>query len=182
MPLALPLLASFLYAVGSWGLKCGLRRGAGSRIVTALSNLAMAGWSAPLILFFTGQPHPDGFLAATLAGSSLFIGRFCAIQALSKGDLSHATPILGTKTVFVALLTVLFLDEKVTPGLMGGAVLTSVAVALLSLSPTPDSLKGVQDKKMDSATTLWALAAAVFFAGTDIIVQKYARQIGRAHV
>jgi len=178
VPLALPLLASLLYAVGSWGLKCGLRRGAGSRMVTALSNLAMAGWSAPLILFFTGQPHPEGFLAAIIAGASLFIGRLCAIQALSKGDLSHATPILGTKTVFVALLTVLFLDEKITPSLMGGAVLTSVAVALLSLNPGADPLKDTQENKINPATTLWALAAALFFAMTDIIVQKYARLTG----
>ena len=177
MPLALPLLASFLYAVGSWGLKLGLRRGARSREVTALSNLAMAGWSAPLIFFFPGQFHADGFAGAALAGSTLFLGRLCAIRALSHGDLSHATPILGTKTVFVALLSVIFLKEKISSGLMAGAILTSLAVALLSWTPALN-VNSKTRGKFDRATTLWALSAALFFAATDIVVQKYARLVG----
>lgn len=177
MPLALPLLASFLYAVGSWELKLGLRRGAGSRAVTALSNLAMAGWSAPLILFFPGQFHTDGFVGAAVAGSTLFLGRLCAIRALSHGDLSHATPILGTKTVFVALLSSLLLQEKISLGLMAGAILTSLSVALLSWTPAwgaPSHPGG----RFDRPTTLWALFAALSFALTDIVVQKYARLVG----
>lgn len=177
MPLALPLLASFLYAVGSWGLKLGLRRGAAPRFVTALSNLAMAGWSAPLVLFFPGKAHQPGLLAAALAGCTLFLGRVCAIRALSHGDLSHATPILGTKTVFVALLTSLFLNEKLASGLMAGAVLTSLSVALLSFTPSASGETRALGK-MDRPTTLWALLAAFLFAVTDIIVQRYARLVG----
>lgn len=177
MPLALPLLASLLYAVGSWGLKLGLRRGARPSMVTALSNLSMAGWSAPLIFFFPGQPNASGFWGAILAGSALFLGRICAIRALSHGDLSHATPLLGTKTVFVAVLTSLFLEDPITPGLMAGAVLTSLAVALLSITPTPLA-KSWWPRKFDRATTFWALLAAFFFALTDIVVQKFARLLG----
>jgi drug/metabolite transporter (DMT)-like permease len=177
MPLALPLLASLLYAVGSWGLKLGLRRGARPGIVTALSNLAMAGWSAPLIFFFPGQPNASGFWGAILAGTALFVGRTCAIRALSHGDLSHATPILGTKTVFVAVLTSFFLEDPITPGLMAGAILTSLAVTLLSITPTPLA-KSWWPGKFDRATTLWALLAAFFFALTDIVVQKFARLLG----
>jgi len=177
MPLALPLLASLLYAVGSWGLKLGLRRGARPSMVTALSNLSMAGWSAPLIFFFPGQPNASGFWGAILAGTALFLGRICAIRALSHGDLSHATPLLGTKTVFVAVLTSLFLEDPITPALMAGAVLTSLAVALLSITPTPMS-KSWWPRKFDRATTFWALLAAFFFALTDIAVQKFARLLG----
>ena len=177
MPLALPLLASLLYAVGSWGLKLGLRRGARPSMVTALSNLSMAGWSAPLIFFFPGQPNASGFWGAILAGTALFLGRICAIRALSHGDLSHATPLLGTKTVFVAVLTSLFLEDPITPGLMAGAVLTSLAVALLSITPTPLA-KSWWPRKFDRATTFWALLAAFFFALTDIVVQKFARLLG----
>jgi drug/metabolite transporter (DMT)-like permease len=177
MPLALPLLASLLYAVGSWGLKLGLRRGARPGIVTALSNLSMAGWSAPLIFFFPGQPNASGFWGAILAGTALFLGRTCAIRALSHGDLSHATPLLGTKTIFVAALTSFFLDEPITTGLMAGAILTSLAVTLLSITPTPLA-KSWWPGKFDRATTLWALLAAFFFALTDIVVQKFARLLG----
>ena len=177
MPLALPLFASLLYAVGSWGLKLGLRRGARPSMVTALSNLSMAGWSAPLIFFFPGQPNASGFWGAILAGTALFLGRICAIRALSHGDLSHATPLLGTKTVFVAVLTSLFLDDPITPGLMAGAVLTSLAVTLFSITPTPMS-KSWWPRKFDRPTTFWALLAAFFFALTDIVVQKFARLLG----
>lgn len=161
MPLALPLLASFLYAVGSWSLKLGLRRGSGSREVTALSNLAMAGWSAPLVFFFPGQFHMEGFVGAALAGAALFAGRVCAIRALSRGDLSHATPILGTKTVFVALLSAIFLREKISAGLMGGALLTSLSVALLSWTP-PSGDHAPTPGKFNHSSTLWALGAALF--------------------
>jgi len=177
MPLALPLLASFLYAVGSWSLKLGLRRGANLSIVTALSNLSMAGWSAPLILFFPGQPHPQGFLGAALAGTALFVGRLCALRALAYGDLSHATPLLGTKTIFVALLTFLFLDEPLSPSLLGAAILTALAVTLLSISPH-FTLRSWWPTKPHWGTTAWALLAAFFFALTDITVQKFARLLG----
>ena len=177
MPFLLPLFASLLYAVGSWGLKLGLRRGAAPRIVTALSNLSMAGWSAPLIFFFPGHPNASGFWGAILAGTALFLGRLCAIRALAHGDLSHATPLLGTKTIFVAVLTSLFLEDPITPALMAGAVLTSLAVTLLSITPTPSS-KSWWPGKFDRVTTGWALLAAFFFALTDITVQKYARILG----
>jgi drug/metabolite transporter (DMT)-like permease len=137
----------------------------------------MAGWSAPLIFFFPGQPNASGFWGAILAGTALFLGRICAIRALSHGDLSHATPLLGTKTVFVAVLTSFFLEDPITPGLMAGAVLTSLAVTLLSITPTP-SAKSWWPRKFDRATTLWALLAAFFFALTDIVVQKFARLLG----
>jgi uncharacterized membrane protein len=146
-------------------------------MVTALSNLSMAGWSAPLIFFFPGQPNASGFWGAILAGTALFLGRICAIRALSHGDLSHATPLLGTKTVFVAVLTSLFLEDPITPGLMAGAVLTSLAVTLLSITPTPMA-KSWWPRKFDKATTFWALLAAFFFALTDIVVQKFARLLG----
>lgn len=177
MPLALPLIASFLYALGSWGMKLGLRRGAHARWVNAISNLAMAGWSAPLILFFPGTAHAQGFGGAFLAGSTLFLGRACAIRALAKGDLSLATPVLGMKTIFVAFLTVWLLKEPVSPGLMGGALLSSLAVALLSLSP--GLLHGERTgAALDRTAAGWALLAAFFFALTDITVQRFAKFLG----
>lgn len=116
-------------------------------------------------------------MGAAVAGSTLFLGRLCAIRALSHGDLSHATPILGTKTVFVALLSSLLLQEKISLGLMAGAILTSLSVALLSWTPAwgaPSHPGG----RFDRPTTLWALFAALSFALTDIVVQKYARLVG----
>ena len=177
MPLALPLIASFLYALGSWGMKLGLRRGAHARLVNGISNLAMAGWSAPLVFFFPGTPHFQGFLGAFLAGSALFVGRACAIRALAKGDLSLATPVLGMKTIFVALLTVVLLKEPVSPGLMAGAVLSSLAVALLSLSP--GILHGKKEgAALERATAGWALLAAFFFGLTDVTIQHFAKLLG----
>lgn len=177
MPLALPLIASFLYSLGSWGMKLGLRRGAHPRLVNAISNLAMAGWSAPLVLFLPGAPHAEGFLGAFLAGSALFVGRACAIRALAKGDLSLATPVLGMKTIFVALLSVVLLGEPIHPGLMAGAVLSSLAVVLLSLSP--GILHGKKEAAaLDRAAAGWALLAAFFFGLTDITVQNFAKMLG----
>jgi drug/metabolite transporter (DMT)-like permease len=137
----------------------------------------MAGWSAPLVLFFPGTGHTDGFWGAFLAGGALFLGRACAIRALAKGDLSLATPVLGMKTIFVALLSVLLLGESIHPGLMAGAVLSSLAVALLSLSP--GLLHGKKEgAALDRSAAGWALLAAFFFGLTDIIVQRFAKMLG----
>jgi len=177
MPLALPLIASFLYALGSWGMKQGMHRGAHPRLVNAVSNLAMAGWSAPLLFFFPGNPNTQGFLGAFLAGAALFAGRACAIRALAKGDLSLATPVLGMKTIFVALLTVFFLGDPLSPGLMAGAALSSLAVTLLSLSP--GILHGKREgAALDRAAAGWALLGAFFFGVTDITVQRFAKMLG----
>ena len=51
---------------------------------------------------------------------------------------------------------------------MAGAILTTVAVALLSISPRENSW---WPKKFDRITTGWALLAAFFFALTDITVK-----------
>lgn len=177
MPLALPLLASFLYAFGSWGMKLGLRRGAPARTVNAISNLAMAGWSAPLVFFFPGTANHQGLGGALLAGTALFLGRACAMRALARGDLSLATPVLGMKTIFVAVLTVCLLQEPISASLMGGALLSSLAVALLSLSP--GLLHGKRaGAALDRATAGWALLAAFFFGLTDITVQRFAKMLG----
>jgi drug/metabolite transporter (DMT)-like permease len=158
-------------------MKLGLRRGAHPRLVNAISNLAMAGWSAPLVFFFPGTLQFQSLLGAFLAGSTLFLGRACAIRALAQGDLSLATPVLGMKTIFVALLTVVLLKEPVSAGLMAGAVLSSLAVALLSLSP--GILHGKKEgAAIDRGTAGWATLAAFFFGLTDVTVQRFAKMLG----
>jgi len=107
----------------------------------------------------------------------LFLLGVPPFSALAKGDLSLATPVLGMKTIFVALLSVLLLGESLHPGLMAGAVLSSLAVALLSLSP--GLLHGKKEgAALDRAAAGWALLAAFFFGLTDITVQRFAKMLG----
>jgi drug/metabolite transporter (DMT)-like permease len=60
---------------------------------------------------------------------------------------------------------------------MAGAVLSSLAVALLSLSP--GLLHGKKEgAALDRSAAGWALLAAFFFGLTDIIVQRFAKMLG----
>lgn len=60
---------------------------------------------------------------------------------------------------------------------MAGAVLSSLAVALLSLSP--GILHGKKaGAALDRATAGWALLAALFFGLADVTVQRFAKTLG----
>jgi hypothetical protein len=79
MFLILPACAAALYALGSMGMKRSMLRGASPRRVMAVSNIAMAIWSVPLVFFFPGTWNMQAWLAAVGAGAALFVGRIFAV-------------------------------------------------------------------------------------------------------
>ncbi|MEM6884669.1 MAG: hypothetical protein AAF571_06515 [Verrucomicrobiota bacterium] len=165
----LPALAASLYALGSMGLKRSMQKGAASRRVMAISNIAMALWSIPLIFLYPGTWHLNAWFMAIGAGVALFCGRIFSIKALEVGDLSIVAPLLGMKTVLVAILSMVFFPFEVTTTLVLSAVLASVGVALLQRGP-------VEHKLGTKKVALYAMGASFLFAITDISV-KGAREL-----
>lgn len=160
----LPALAACFYALGSMGLKRSMQNGAAARRVMAVSNIAMALWSVPLIFVFPGTWHLNAWFMAIGAGVALFCGRIFSIKALEAGDLSIVAPLLGMKTVLVAVLSMFFFPFEVTRTLIFSAVLASVGVALLQRGP-------VERKAGTKKAALYAMGASFLFAITDISVQ-----------
>ena len=163
--------AAFLYAVGYLELKGSIHQGATSKRVNIFSNYAMAAWSLPLALFLPIHPNWQGVAAATAAGASLFLGRICTVKALAHADLSITAPLLGTKTVLVALFSIILLHTKISWQLMTAAVLTAAALALLQVGPD-------HNRHHRRAAVGWAMGASLLFAIVDVLVQGYAKASG----
>ena len=168
--------AALLYALGYLELKASIHHGATSKRVNIFSNYAMAAWSMPLaFLAFILPTHPNwpAAFAAIGAGVSLFIGRICTVKALAKADLSISAPLLGMKTVLVALFSILLLHAPVGWHLMSAAVLTVAALTLLQIGPG-------HNKHHRRAAVGWAMGASILFALVDVLTQGYARTSGVA--
>lgn len=172
MPLYLvPAIAAGLYAAGSLALKTSMTRGANARRVMWVSNLAMALWSLPLVFLFPKNWDLQAWLAAVAAGAALFGGRIFAIKALEVGDLSVVAPLLGLKTVLVAVLTLVFFPFQLSVWVIVSAVMATAGVVLLRRGP---KTQGTATRK-----AAWlALGASCLFAVTDVLVQGSARTLG----
>jgi len=168
--------AAFLYAVGYLELKGSLHHGTTSKRVNIFSNYAMAAWSMPLVFlafFFPTHPTWEAAGAAVAAGLCLFLGRICTVEALAKSDLSISAPLLGTKTVLVALFSILLLHTPVGWKLMTAALLTAIALALLQTGPD-------HNRHHRRSAVGWAMGASILFALVDVLTQGYAKGCGVA--
>ena len=168
--------AAMLYAVGYLELKGSIHHGATSKRVNIFSNYAMAAWSMPLAFlafFLPTHPNLESALAACAAGASLFIGRICTVKALAKADLSISAPLLGTKTILVALFSILLLHTEISWKLILAAAMTAVALTLLQTGPD-------HNRHHRRAAVGWAMGASLLFALVDVLTQGYARQSGVA--
>jgi drug/metabolite transporter (DMT)-like permease len=112
---------------------------------------------------------------AALAGAAFFFGQVFTFLALSRGDVSVATPVLGTKVVFVALFTVALTREPIPPAWWGAAALTVAATWLMGGG------KAGRGDGVFARSLAYGLAAAAGFSLTDVFAQKWAPAWGFSH-
>ncbi len=123
-------------------------------------------------LFHGGQPYaPIHVLHAVLAGTAFFIGQVFTFIAISRGDISIATPVLGTKVIFVALLVFVTGGEELGWKLWVATFLTSLALALLG-----GEWRANRQRLLVSV--VFSFLASVAFAATDVMQQLWVRDIG----
>src|SRR3954467_9282757 len=107
LPLIAPLVSAFLYSFAALALKRAAANGVGPWRVNFIANWTAVIAFTPLWLL-GGAPFTWGHLLhAVLAGTCFFVGQIFTFLALTRGDVSVATPVLGTKVIVVAGLTVL---------------------------------------------------------------------------
>jgi drug/metabolite transporter (DMT)-like permease len=172
--LILPFFCALVYAIGALLLKRSMEAGQSPRLAMVACNLALALFSLPLL--FWAKPPPEGLSiwvwgAAPACSLLFFLGQVGTFRALSGGDVSVATPVLGSKVVITALFGALFLPGGVGPDLWVGAFLCTAGVALVGLQP------GVRHGKALRAVG-WGLGSAAVFSLTDVIVARAAREMG----
>jgi drug/metabolite transporter (DMT)-like permease len=169
--LFLPIGAGLGYACGAIAIKRALGAGASGGAVNLLCNSLMA-FLFQLLWLLPGRVSDPVLLLAPLGcGLLFFLGQVFTFRAISTGDISVATPLLGTKVVLVALFSV-FLIGKPLPGLWWiASMLASVGIALISYMPGGSHRRLV-------VTVGWSFAAASVFALTDVCVQKWVPSVG----
>ncbi len=160
-----------LYAAAAIFIKAAISRGVSSWAVTFWSNISMGVLFLPVLLLGPGGWHPSAAPWALLAGWLFFAGQVCTFRSLAAGDVSVATPALGSKVVFVALMSLALPHNRPDPDLWLAVFLTMAGVILLHQGPG-------RHVSHPLATAAWALSAALAFAATDIVVQITAPMTG----
>ncbi len=167
MYLLLPLASGLGYAVAALLLKRAMAFGLGPWRISFFSNWGMALVGLPFLLIGSTSDGSGLWYQPFLAGGFFFLGQIFTFLALFRGDVSVATPLMGSKVGFVALLTVFLLGEPVPLIWWIGAFLTMAALGLLGWS------------KPEGRGKIWmsilhALVSAFCFALTDVLVQQWA--------
>ena len=169
--LLLPTGAGFVYASGAIAIKRALGTGVSGNWVNFLCNSLTAIFFQLFWLFPGGRPTYAALIPPLLCGALFFLGQICTFRAIATGDVSIATPLLGTKVIFVALFSLLLLHHALPVRWWIASLLASVGIAFISYSP-------VGFHKRLVATVGWSLGTAVVFALTDINVQHWVPRIG----
>jgi drug/metabolite transporter (DMT)-like permease len=164
--LLLPFVSSLLYVGGAILLKRAGEMGVGVGRATFVGNIIGAAFFTSLLtLGGPGQPWTQLWQPAIVA-LLLLIGQCLTFVALTRGDVSVATPVFGVKNVLVAFFTTLLLSQTVPLKLWIAAALSTVAVALLNST--------ARGRHHDlGLTVLCAILASGSFALFDVLVQKW---------
>lgn len=174
LPIVIPLGAAFVYAFAALVLKRATAGGTGPWRVSFVANWAQAAAFAPFLIFGHGAPFTWAHVShAMLTGMAFFVGQIFTFLAISRGDVSVATPVLGTKVIFVALLTVLLLHQPIPAVWWGAALLTATATALMG---SGGRIRTGQDTFARSL--IYGFSAAAAFSLTDVLSQKWAPSWG----
>ena len=174
-PLVIPLLSALGYAFAALMLKRATEGGTGPWRVSFLTNWVQA--TIFSLLWFIPTEHPataTHVTHAVISGSVFFVGQVFTFLALSRGDVSVATPVLGSKVIFVALFTVLLGAAAVTPAMWAAVALTALATALLGAS-------GRVKRDALFRSLLYGFSAAAAFAFTDVLQQQWGKAWGFTH-
>ena len=176
--LLLPLGSGLGYACGALSIQRALGEGLSGRVVNLLCNTTMAVlfqilWLMPGV----GNPPSACFFKGFLwvfpacCGLLFFLGQIFTFRAIATGDISVTTPLLGTKVILVALLSVVLLGKALPFSWWQACLMASIGIALISYIP------GGSHRRMTEAV-VWSLAAALIFALTDVLVQWWVPAVG----
>jgi drug/metabolite transporter (DMT)-like permease len=162
----LPLTAAIVYVVAALLLKRASDLGADVWRSTRFINYTQALMATPLwLLGGTIQPSSLWWQPA-IAGLLFFAGQVFTLLALTTGDVSVATPVLGVKILLVALLSTLLIGDPIGARLWTAAALSSIAIGLLNISP------GQSHRRVGTTILLAGLGAAAY-ACFDVLIQKW---------
>src|SRR5687767_6842626 len=108
--LLFPFASSVLYVAAALSLRRAAEARAGVWRSTFIMNIAAAICFLPLLVGPPG-PGPTPAWQAAVIAALFVIAQSLTMVALNKGDVSVATPVMGTKVVFVAVFVTLIVGD-----------------------------------------------------------------------
>ena len=169
--LFLPLGAGFGYACGAVAIKRALGAGAAGNWVNLLCNTVMAVFFQLLWLMPGHVIGLELLLPPVICGFLFFLGQIFTFKAIETGDVSVATPLLGSKVLLVALFSFLLIGKNLPHAIWIASIMASLGIALISYSPA-----GNHSRLAEAVG--WSLGAAALFALTDVLVQHWVPSVG----
>lgn len=164
---AVPLFCALIYVLGALMVKRASALGAGVWRTNFVSNWALALVFVPIWFWFDGEIHPMADYGRVVVTAGLFLGgQVFTFLALSRGDVSVTTPVLGTKVILVALFSSLLRAGEVPLQWWVGAALSTTAIALMHVG-------GKTHRRNTGPTVGYALCSAVAFSVGDVLLQKW---------
>lgn len=169
---AIALGAGFLYAFASLFLKRVFQSGVGLTRVMFIMNVAMGVIFAPLWFYNKGPIPWDLFYQPFLVMIAGFAGQAFLYSGIRLGDVSVMTPIMGTKVIFVAFLSAVFLTEPIPIIWWIGSAMAVLAVFLMGIRDSSRPAKNA------GLSITFALCGSLAFAISDIMVQRWSASFG----
>ena len=165
--MVLALLSALLYTGGSLFLKSAIERGATANQVNAVTNLLMALLVQPLWLLDRPEIVNATLWQPALCGVIFFFGQIFTFAALTRGDVSVATPLLGTKILLVTIFSAVVFGAPISLRWWVAAGVASVAVALIAGGVPHGHRRAV------GITVLCSLTASSLYSFTDALIQHW---------
>ncbi len=172
--LGLALIAALMYATSAIFLKEALIRGCSFWQINFFANLGIGILCAPLWLFVDSTAAKGPWNLAIWAGLTSIIGQVFTFLAFSRSDPSITTPLLGTKVLWVALISAVFFVQSLPLQWWWAAGLAVLGIFFVT------GIQPVATKGNSSAFfgIFFAIASAIFFALTDVLFSHAARFVG----
>lgn len=165
--LLVPLACALIYVIGALTVKRAAAFGVGVWRTSFLSNVALAVLFVPVWFLYGGEIHPwADYWQPAVTALCFFGGQALTFLALSRGDVSVTTPVMGAKVILVALFSSLLRVGEVPLQWWIGAALSTAAIGLLHVG-------GEARHRHVGRTVILAFCSATSFSLGDVLLQKW---------
>ncbi|HYE17342.1 MAG TPA: DMT family transporter [Tepidisphaeraceae bacterium] len=175
--LLFPLASSLLYVAAALSLRRAAQAKVGVWRSTFVMNVIAALCFLPLLAGTPG-PGPTPVWQAAIVGVLFVGGQALTMIALNKGDVSVATPVMGTKVIFVAVFVTLLVGDPLPVDYWVSAAASAAGIALLSIGPRGANRPA--GHRHVGLTIAASLGAAACYALFDVLVRMYSPAWGIA--
>lgn len=166
--LLIPLASALAYVVGAMTMKRAAGLGVGVWRTTFVANWVMFAAFVPWWFAQGGTIHPLADYWQPAAVALCFLaGQLFIFLALTHGDVTVTTPVMGGKVIIVALLSSLLRAGDVPLQWWIGAGLSTLAVALLHAGEHKER------RRNTGLTLVLALLSAAAYSLNDVLIQKW---------